>query len=521
MKTEFLVLVIMGLLCTHANAQNGVVVQSELDKKIGKNLGDGTPILAKEYLFEDRVSDFTIDTLSNHIDIQLRGLSKNGKWLNNKGNLLRYDTQTNRVLWSEKVNYQLDKIEQFGGVTLITKSGKTFCLDNATGEELWELKNSIVYVDRTKKVALGYRLSNSNKDSRILEGIDLRNGNVIWERYISREYGWNNIYQLDEEALIIVAGGIHTLNIHDGSGWDYDTKTGKKDYTASAVGTGLGVVAGILTGTYAVATGHDLVRDIASNVLKDSLGLFFASNEQLVRLDLKGGLKWQAKLPEDKTSKSEIFKKGEQLFMVNRGFAFMGNRKLDMGIPFIAAFQSGNGMQKYFTEVGEEKDDNILGTKFNGNELLLLFSNRISRFDLENGTVLENIPFSEVAYGGLIHFIGQQVFIERDDHYISLTETDSSKVHVLSKKNSIIVLNSELQPEGQIESSEFYIEYLKWKDCRFLKRDGTTQVIDDKGRKIAEMGIDGNTRLLGHHLYSVEEDRLLVIDLYQITTSKQ
>lgn len=503
-----------------SSQKNKIIVLTNDKKEIGANIISETPILATEYLFTERVSKFQIDTLSNHIDLQLRGLSKNGKWLNNKGYTLSYDAQNKKVLWSEKVNYQLENIEQFEGITLRSKAGKTFCIDNDTGEELWEVKNSILFVDQAKKIALGYRLASSNKDSEVLEGIDFRNGNVLWERFITREYGWDDIYRIDESNLMIVAGGVHTLNINDGTGWDYHTKTGKKDYTSSAVGTGLGIVAGLLTGTYAASTGHDLVRDVRSNVMEDSLNIYFASKEHFAKLDKKGSIKWQIKLPDDRTSKSQIFKKEEELLMVNKGFAYMGYRKLNVGTPFIASFDSETGQQKYLIEVGEKKNDNINGMDLDGNDLLLLFRNRISKFDIENGEIIESSPFSEVAFGGLNYFIGEHVFIEKNSKYISLPKADLSKHYVLTNKNKILVLDSELKPENEIDTNKVYLYYLKWKDYNFLARENSSIIIDAKGQKIAEITVNKNSRLIGNNLYSISDKSLTIIDLNQIMDVK-
>src|SRR5690606_1196566 len=107
---------------------------------------------------------------------------------------------------------------------------------------------------------IGSKIQASKSKENMLEGIDLITGKPIWQREISREYSWNDVFYLNDSILLIAAAGLHTLNIFDGTGWDYNTITGKKDYTASAIGTGLGIVAGLLTGTYAVSTGHNLVR---------------------------------------------------------------------------------------------------------------------------------------------------------------------------------------------------------------------------------------------------------------------
>lgn len=314
MNKTNLIFAVIFLVSHQVLAQKEITVLANF-KEIGKNQITGEPVLANEYIFPERIHDFEIDTVNNYLTIQLRGFSKNGKWLNNKGYVVRYDTEDKKVLWFEKIAFQIASIEQYGGVTLHTTGGKSYCLDNETGEQIWEVKNSLVFADPVEQIGIGYKIQASKGSENMLEGIDLTTGKPLWRREISREYSWNDVFYLNDSTLLIGASGLHTLNIFDGTGWDYNTVTGKKDYTASAVGTGLGIVAGLLTGTYAVSTGHNLVRDVVSNVIVDSLNIYFASKEQLVKLSREGEVLWQKTLPSDLTSKSWIFKSGDNLIM--------------------------------------------------------------------------------------------------------------------------------------------------------------------------------------------------------------
>src|SRR5690606_38135293 len=344
---------------------------------------------------------------------------KNGKWLDNKGKVVRYDTEGKKVLWSKKLLYQTENLEQTGGVTLYSTVKKSYALDNLTGQEQWEVKNTLLFADPVNKIGIGYKLQPLKAKENTLEGIDLTSGETLWQREISREYSWNEIFYLNESTLLIGASGLHSVNLLDGTGWDYNTVTGKKDYTASAVGTGLGIAAGILTGMYAVSTGHDMVRDVVSNVLIDSSYIYFASRKDLVKLNKQGKVLWKKSLPDDMTSKSTIFMDGDNLFMVNRGYAFMGYRQLDFGTPFIASFDITTGDQKYLQKVTTEKKDMIKGIDTKDGELLLLFNDHISRFSLNNGQLINNRKFNIEEIGELNYFIGDRVFVQRDSRFLS------------------------------------------------------------------------------------------------------
>lgn len=514
MKKIHFMVILMFLISLQGFAQKNIQILSN-SREAGKNLLTGQSVTANEYTFPERIHHFQVDTVNNHITIQLRGVSKNGKWLDNKGRVVRYDPEENKVLWSKKISYQLENLEQTGGVTLHSTGKKSYSLDNATGQELWEVKNTLIFADAVDKIGIGYKIQPLKAKENMLEGIDLNNGRPIWQREISRDYGWNDVFYLNDSTLLIGAAGLHTLNIFDGTGWDYNTVTGKKDYTASAVGTGLGIAAGILTGTYVVSTGHNLVSDVVSNVLIDSANIYFASRKDLVRLNRQGEVLWKKNLPDDMTSKSMIFKSGDDLVMVNKGYAFMGYRQLNFGTPFIAAFDMNTGEQKYLETVTTGKKDMIKEISIKGEELLLLFKDHVSKFSVDTGQLLNDRKFDTEAYGELNYFIGEQVFVQRDSLFLSLPKLDTAKHYLYAANGRVLVLDADLNVESEIksEAEDVYVNYLNRDDQRFIAKENRTFVIDPDGRKLAELSASGKAVFLNGKLYDAQDNSFLEIDL--------
>jgi outer membrane protein assembly factor BamB len=484
-------------------------------REVGKNMLTGESVMAKEYTFPERIHDFQVDTVNNHITIQLRGLSKNGKWLDNKGKVIRYDPEEKKVLWSKKIAYQVENLEQTGGTILHSTGRKSYSLDNTTGKELWEVKNSLIFADAVDKIGIGYKIQPLKSKENILEGIDLRDGQPLWQREISREYGWNEIFYLNDSTLLIGASGLHTVNIFDGTGWDYNTVTGKKDYTASAVGTGLGIAAGLLTGTYMVSTGHNLVSDVVSNVLVDSANIYFASRKDLVRLNKQGKVLWKKSLPDDMTSKSMIFRSGDYLVMVNQGYAFMGYRQLDFGTPFIASYDIKTGDQKYLKEVTAETKNMVTAVDLKDGELLVLFKDHISQFSVDTGQLLQDKKFNSEAVGELEYFVGEQVFVQRDNLFHSLLNLDAAKHYLYTDSGKILILDSNLELVEKIdtEAETIYINYFNRNGKRFLAKENKTFVIDPEGKRLAEFSASRNAVFLNGKFYDAQDNSFLEIDL--------
>jgi len=496
------------------------------ERSIGKNSLTQKDIVAREFVFPERIYDTYIDTLHHCVTVQLRGMETDKKkrsWFHNSGTVMLYDFSNNRIKWSKPINYVTGDISQYDNVIVQTDGEKSYCLNYETGNDLWEVKNAISYVEPDLHVGIGYKKTGAFRDtpSNTLEGIDLTTGSVLWKRELNREYGWNGIFHSTDSTLIIVAAGLHEVNINTGKGWDYTTVTGDEDYTASAAGAAVGTVAGValgvLTGMFVIPIGYgsDLVRDVASNVWADSLNFYFASRERLACLGHDGEVKWMNFLPNDMTSKSYIFIKDGVLYMINRGFAYMGARKLGYGTPFIAKFNRKTGERFYLSKVGERKEQ-MNGFDIEEDTLFVLFKDRISKYSLYNGSLIAEQTFDVKTYGGLNGFVGSQVYIKTDSAYQNMLLSDTTRCYVTTGNGKILTLDDKLNVVGQTDFDQLYIHYLNYHGYRFIAKDDRTIVIDENGREVTNMNISRKTDIIGSKLYNIQEKSIVEVDLADV-----
>ena len=480
---------------------------------VGKNYETNKDIQAKEIIFSERIDNYYLDTISDFLTVQLRGLTRNGKYLKNSGNVILYDLAANKIKWDKEIMYQQSGIEQFDNVIIQSFNNKSYCIDNENGNSKWEIKNRINYIDPLLKIGIGYKYYFSSGSSDILEGIDLDRGKSLWKREIIRNYGWNNIFHLTDSVLLIAASGLHTINLKTGIGWDYNAVTGKNDYTSAVVGAAAGVALGILTGTFVTPTGHDVVRSIASNVLIDSADIYFASKENIVKLDFNGQVKWLTPLPKDWTSKSDIFIENGLLYMINKGFAYMGSRQLDFGTGFIAAFDLNSGKQEFLNSLGDKKNQ-VNDFLYQNGIVFIVYNDRVSKYSMANGTLISEKLFDTGTVGELRYFVGNQVFLKSDSaYYKSIASFDSTKFYLYTKADKILVINDDLEITTQIDRDQMYIYYLRSNANKFLSKDNETIVIDSDNRKIADLKISGNAVLIGSKLYDMHEKSFIELDL--------
>ena len=285
-------------------------------------------------------------------------------------------------------------------------------LNIENGNKLWECKNDFYYVNQKKGIAIGYKNSGLAGSNHLLEGISLKNGNTIWKRELKREYGWNKKIQLNDSTLLVASAGLHTINIFNGSGWDYETITGKKDYSETIAKNTAGIVLGVLTGTYVTSSGPNVVSDVVSNIIIDSANFYIASKEKISQVDRQSGkINWSTNLPEDLTSKSNIFKNDSTLYLINSGFAYWGRKKIDFGQPFIMGLNINTGNELIFSTISDKKDF-LLDFKVDNITVSMIFKDRMVIHSLKDGSILKSNTFNADKLGDLKFFVSSSIYIK-------------------------------------------------------------------------------------------------------------
>lgn len=484
------------------------------ERSIGRFTETQEEIIVKEYIFPEQVYHSYIDTISKSITFQLRGLSNNGKWMNNRGKIVLYDLVGEKIKWSKSISYKTNRIQQYGNTIILTAgglSGQSYCLNIETGKKMWKVQTNIYIVDPVNQIGIGYEFKTPRENST-LEGINLKNGKKLWQRELKNEYGWNDVLLLNDTTWMIVASGLHMVNIHDGSGWDYNTVTGDKDYKAATAKNVTGVALGLLTGTYLIF-GPDLVTGIASNVFFDSTGFYFASKEKISQVRKDQGAWWHL-LPEKMTSKSSIFAKADSLYMVNHGYAFKNQRLIDYGTPFFASFSKENG-EKLFFQTFNTKKNPIYDFKILNNYLLLLFRDKIVRCSLIDGSTIFEMGINYHELGELKRFVGNNIYIDAPNSSLTnLVLSDISKQFVFTSNDKVLIFDSKLDIVGYIDLKRLYVALMKLQDFKLVVNEYQTIILNADNKKVVEMDITLKSAvLIGNKLYSIQNNSFFEIDL--------
>ncbi len=119
-----------------AQSRRKVDAEETGSRIVGRDYERQTNIEGREIILDGIVRHMFPDTVKSSLFVQLDRLSKSGNLLN-AGVLLAVDTDSEKVLWYQKVNNEHEELNPIGSIFLSEVSGRTKCYDRTSGKILW------------------------------------------------------------------------------------------------------------------------------------------------------------------------------------------------------------------------------------------------------------------------------------------------------------------------------------------------------------------------------------------------
>jgi len=505
---------LLTLLTLQLIGQNKLKVPAT-DIYIGRNFINNTDIHAKRYDFPENIIKWGFDDSAKMLTLQLCGTAEDGIELKDSGIVTLVDFSTGEIHWTQKVDFKTTTIDEYDNLLIKTDGNISSCLDEATGENIWSAKYTLCYINPHLRIGTGYSTLPDGGGINDIQGIDLITGKSLWKRKINKDFTLNEFIPLKDSMILFSANGLHLAQLKSGKGWDYNARTGKKDYSGSIAANIINLTFSILLGNdFEVTTGHDLISGVVSNILVDSTGIYIADNRSIVKLDHRGNEIWHNNLPKKQVSRSSIFFKENMIVMVNDGFALLNSELIKYGSPFVAAFDKNTGKQVFSNKVGY-KNDQILSFEVQQDTLFLLSKNRIMKHSLKDGTELWERFFMSDSVGELTQFGGKELYVKMDSTAIAPVCISPNSISVFNNKDQLFVLDSYLKTTTVIPNDQLYTCYLKLNDYNFLDDGISTVVTDRSNQPVATLDISGNSILIGTKIFEVQGKSLVVLDINQ------
>lgn len=513
---RFYLYIIVLLFPVMMYSQKSEIKVDVTDRIIGTNLITKSPIRAREYNFPEKIYRCHVDTFTGLATVQLREMNKKKTLFKSKGSIAVFDLLNNRIKWSKKINYSKTKIQHFDNAIFLTDRHKSVKLDINDGEPRCEFKNKVSFIEPVNQIGIGYELRKFKIANDNLQGFNLADGTILWNRRIKRDFGWNDVIKISDSTYLIISSGLHEVNIYNGSGWDYDAITGEKKSFSNNYYRIIENLLGKAPESFQVSTDFDKIRDMTSNLIIDSLRYFFASRDSIVSINRNDGkVLWSYPIPRNFGSKSRIFMDDSLVYMVNFGYAHADYFRIHHGKPFFAAFNKDTGQRKYFNYIQVKKDP-VNDFEVMGDSLYLLFSERITTYSVASGFPVNEKEFVEDPSGKFLGFVSPYVFVRQDSVFTPLLLTDTSNLFLYTSENVILSINQENYYIEEIDPKRLYTTRLAIPFLHFLSTRDKTCILDHRQRLIAELDIDGSSVLIDDKLFVVKDKSIFSIDMLQL-----
>ena len=465
--------------------QNTKVTFTESLSEIGVYKEDSTSFKANKIEFSDRIYKVFVDTINNNTIIQFRDVGDSGEYYKSKGYLTSYSLGKRKFNWGAKIKFSPKNFTQID-TTILLKIGKiNYCLDSKSGEVIWKKSNNVRFIDPSNTKALGYRFSSEN-DSGWLRCIDVSSGNVLWERFVNRESGWEDARYLNDSTLLVSSSGLHYINLNSGSGWEYSANFNDKKIT----NVGASILTGVATALisrgkfYYTSIYSSVLSGIKSNEIVADSSIYLASDKLLSKINFNSGkIIWSQEFLKKSVSASRLYNYDSSLCMVNLGCAKFRGKKIKYGKPFISKYLKKTGDRLFYIEF-DKKDGYIIGSNRIGDVLYVLFEEKISSYSMIDGSLISEKEF-KVRNN---YIVDRSLFFKNKDGFlISFKSVDSCLFSVLNEEGEIVIVDDKMDVTLKINGDNLYSRSFTRKNVDFFRKDSKTVIANCNGKVIANI----------------------------------
>ena len=509
-----LIVLILNLLPLMIFPQGLYQVHVKQERSVGINLITGDTIKATEYIFPEQIRGFIADSGSGIVTVKLQKTNPKNDVIKPTGYLLLYDINKNLFKGMREINYLTDSLFKCNSGFVHSMPDKSNYRSFITDGKSYSIKNNIVYIGQKSDLGLGYHTLAMNEISNTLEGVRLTDGKVLWERELARVFGWNDVFYLNDSVLMVVASGLHAINVNNGKGWSYYTKTGIPDIKKQLTDLIVRFSYSYFTGMFLEPTDQTVTSGLVSNVVIDENKIYFAAVGKVVCLDNRSGrVLWIYKYPEKLSSKSKLFIQDGKLILINSGLAKTSSGPVLFGKPFISAIEpeTGKGIYLYYPENGTSK---LLDYRIVGKRMFVLSDQSISEYFWEDGKVVRTRTINTDKFTDPMSFPESEIFVASEDSSGGFVKIDcNTQLLVQDGNGQILLLNSEIQTIKSFKKEDVYQRLAFVNGISFLTNGKDIMILDRSNNIIANLWISDGITLLDNKLYANEGRSLYVIDL--------
>ncbi|MCK9205060.1 MAG: PQQ-like beta-propeller repeat protein [Bacteroidales bacterium] len=363
--------------------------------------------------------------------------------------LVAWDIRGNSVLWNREID---GKEGYIAGDLIILPNNPAMALDKKTGLVKWIRDESIILPIVSKNVAF----------SKSLSAVDLQDGRTRWIREITDVGGYFERVIVDS-LMIMAVDGLHAFNLYTGKGWDLVLPTWEEDESNVLANKVLGAPFTAIGRNYMSPEKADVYSGMVSNILIIEEQLFYTAKDYVVCLDLLSGRKiWHTRLPEEKAGSVFLFRMGDNIGLINRGFCWLNNAPKKYLYPYFLAIDKRNGNflgSKAIKSMNIITDYAVMDSAvfiFTGKEILKysVLCRYFNSLSLDRDASLNKrlVDFKSL----LLNTDGYYVIPGKTDSCFTLKSVLTKNMYPIITKNGIVVYDGLLQEKRWFPGSDLF-----------------------------------------------------------------
>ena len=484
-------------------AQDGKTFILSNNLPVGQNLKNNASIEGTSYVFESPVNSLSIDTKNQTALVLLQHKSN----YFNKGILLNYNLEKKEAIWEKPVNLNKEKISLIPGLAIVKGSKQSTALNPADGAPSWETTTDFFYTDLEAQIGIGFpqkKFTVSNE----LNGINLLNGEILWSRKFNHQFGINSVTPLGKETVLIVTDKIYALNLKDNSGWDYSINSGTTTLPET--------INLKIDNKYIEDTDYNSLQDgktvcgLVSDPLIQDNKIYIASEDQVTCLSEDGKVLWKTPLQEKLTSRLRIFAAKGVLYVINTGYAYFDGKKIQYGMPFVAAFKQDNGEQIYQTNL--EKGF-IVDYQAAGDKLYLLQPLRMAIVDLVSGKLLSRELLEVPDRVEMVAFPHAGFYEAGENNVYKPLISDNNRLYMINERGKMVSYELATKTFTPVAPEKLFRESFRTDDFVCISQNKNSILLDNSGQAIARLQLGAGSFADANRIYFVTENILYTVNI--------
>lgn len=421
------------------------------EKTINKEFDTLQKLKLTEIEFEKELTSFIFDS-SKNIIIGIENIPGIFSKSSIEDKLFALDMSENKLLW-DRIYRNDDYFISYNHL-FVREEKKMHCLDIRNLNKKWELTGKFYGVSEKFNVAITYN-KNFWGIKNGLFGFDLDSGNLKWSNEsIVLTHGFNYKSFFKDTQMIFLNDKLYGLNVLTGKSWEIIYP----------------FINGCSAGNYHGQCPY------CSNFYIDSLGFYIANDKTLANYNFNGEEKWKTSLPveeEKRSGKSNLFKRYNHFFVINKGYTVLGNYKAFVpGKPFIAKYsKDGTLVNKYIFN-----SQDIVNYKLEINGFFVVQKRGITILD-SNLNLISYKKISRDEVSEWDDFVESDFLIKELDSFKKIHIDSNQLIYMILNDYSMNIYDTSMTLKNKINESNYYYEFK-------IKNDSSFKIIVNFKNKI-------------------------------------